>query len=139
MKGENRLWLGSVSLVTETTNNLNIVINDLSNKIYIYDSKGELLQESNTGGFVITSQKLNFQIFDFITSTGLQIKFDPGISTVYFSFLLLIISIYVSFFSYSQIWFVEVLKAIKMGGSSNRAVLFFQENFKKVVKTSIKI
>ena len=139
LKGENRLWLGSLSLVTETTNNLNIVINDLSNKIYIYDSKGELLQESNTGGFVITSQKLNFQIFDFITSTGLQIKFDPGISTVYFSFLLLIISIYVSFFSYSQIWFVEVLKAIKMGGSSNRAVLFFQENFKKVVKTSIKI
>ena len=118
---------------------MNIVINDLSNKIYIYDSKGELLQESNTGGFVITSQKLNFQIFDFITSTGLQIKFDPGISTVYFSFLLLIISIYVSFFSYSQIWFVELLKAIKMGGSSNRAVLFFQENFKKVVKTSIKI
>lgn len=139
MKGENRLWLGSLNLVTETTNNLNIVINDLSNKIYIYDSKGDLLQESNTGGFVITSQKLNFQIFDFITSTGLQIKFDPGISTVYFSFLLLIISIYVSFFSYSQIWFVEVLKAIKMGGSSNRAVLFFQENFKKVVKTSIKI
>ena len=139
MKGENRLWLGSLNLVTETTNNLNIVINDLSNKIYIYDSKGELLQESNTGGFVITSQKLNFQIFDFITSTGLQIKFDPGISTVYFSFLLLIISIYVSFFSYSQIWFVELLKAIKMGGSSNRAVLFFQENFKKVVKTSIKI
>jgi cytochrome c biogenesis protein len=131
--------LGSLSLVTETTNNLNIVINDLSNKIYIYDSKGELLQESNTGGFVITSQKLNFQIFDFITSTGLQIKFDPGISTVYFSFLLLIISIYVSFFSYSQIWFVELLKSIKMGGSSNRAVLFFQENFKKVVKTSIKI
>ena len=62
-----------------------------------------------------------------------------GISNVYFSFLLLIISIYVSFFSYSQIWFVELLKSIKMGGSSNRAVLFFQENFKKVVKTSIKI
>jgi cytochrome c biogenesis protein len=46
------------------------------------------------------------------------------------------VSIYVSFFTYSQIWFVEVKKNIVVGGKSNRAVLFFQQEFKKIIKRS---
>jgi cytochrome c biogenesis protein len=137
-KGGNRFWFGSLNLTQESTNNLTIVINDLSGKVYIYDTRGNLLQESRIGGFVTTGNNLNLQISDFITSTGLQMKSDPGLSTVYFSFLLLIVSIYVSFFTYSQIWFVELLETIKIGGNSNRAVLFFQEDFRKIVKRSIK-
>ena len=69
-----------------------------------------------------------------MTSTGLQIKSDPGISTVYFSFLLLMASIYVSFFTYSQIWLMEIKEKVILGGKSNRAVLFFQEEFRRLVK-----
>ena len=74
---------------------------------------------------------------DFITSTGLQIKSDPGISVVYFSFALLMVSIYVSFFTYSQVWLLELVKNAKIGGKSNRSVLFFQEDFRKIVRRSI--
>ena len=118
--------------------NLTIVINNLNGKIYFYDAKGILVEESYIGGFIQTDNGLDIQISDFITSTGLQIKSDPGINIVYFSFLLLIISIYVSFLTYSQIWLIELNEKIEIGGNSNRSVLFFQEDFRKIIRRSIK-
>jgi hypothetical protein len=44
------------------------------------------------------------------------------------------VSIYVSFFTYSQIWVVAIAKRVNLGGKSNRAVLFFQEELRKIVK-----
>ena len=136
-KGSNRFWFGSLSLDNVLKTNLTIVANDLSGVIYLYDDKGVLVQESFIGGFIKTDNNLSIQVSDFITSTGLQIKSDPGINTVYLSFFLLIVSIYVSFFTYSQIWLVELAKDIKVGGNSNRSVLFFQEDFRKIVRRSI--
>ena len=130
---------GSVQLNLENILNtdLTVVINDLNGKIYFYDLKGILVQESDIGGFIQNDKNLKVQILDFITSTGLQIKSDPGIVIVYFSFFLLILSIYISFFTYSQIWVIELMKTIKVGGNSNRSVLFFQEDFRKIIKRSI--
>ena len=110
------------------------MVNDLKGKILLYDSKGILITETDLGETVTLDYGITLQLSDFITSTGLQIKFDPGISTVYFSFLLLIVSIYVSFFTYSQIWLVEAPNLIFVGGKSNRAVLFFQEEFRTMIK-----
>jgi cytochrome c biogenesis protein len=112
------------------------VANDLTGKILVYDSRGILLQELGLGESMKNSN-LDIKFLDFITSTGLQIKSDPGINVVYFSFLLLILSIYISFFTYSQIWLVELPEKIKVGGNSNRSVLFFQEDFRKIIRRSI--
>jgi hypothetical protein len=49
------------------------------------------------------------------------------------------LSIYVSFFTYSQIWLVETTKNISIGGTSNRAVLFFQQQFRKILKRVVRI
>ena len=137
-KGGKNFWFGSLNLDNVLKTNLTIVVNDLNGKIYFYDAKGILIEESYIGGFIRTNNNLNIQTSDFITSTGLQIKSDPGISVVYFSFLLLLISIYVSFLTYSQIWLVELPEKIKVGGNSNRSVLFFQEDFRKIVRRSLK-
>jgi hypothetical protein len=48
------------------------------------------------------------------------------------------VSIYVSFFTYSQIWVVETSERIATGGKSNRAVFFFQEEFRKIIKRTKK-
>ena len=136
-KENKRFWFGSLNLDNIMTTNLTIVLNDLSGKVYLYNSKGILIQESYVGDFVMTNNGLRIQISDFITGTGLQLKSDLGIGIVYFSFLLLMISIYVSFFTYSQIWLVESSENIEIGGNSNRSVLFFQEDFRKIVRRSI--
>ena len=136
-KGSGRFWFGLLNLNDVTATNLTIVVNDLNGKIFLYNSKGVLVQESNVGGFITINENLRIQVSDFITRTGLQIKSDPGINIVYFSFLLLIVSIYVSFFTYSQIWLVELATNIKIGGNSNRSVLFFQEDFRKIIRRSV--
>ena len=102
----------------------------------VYDKKGTLLTESTIGSKIAINQKSQITFNEFITSTGLQIKKDPGIPIVYFSFFFLMVSIYVSFLSYSQIWELESNFDLVTGGTSNRAVLSFQEEFRRIVKTS---
>ena len=85
------------------------------------------------GDFLTFESDFTLQFISFLTTTGLQAKSDPGIQTVYLSFLLLMISIYVSFFTYSQIWLLTRPNKIFVGGNSNRAVLFFQQQFRKTI------
>jgi len=135
-KGGRKFWFGSLNLDNFKTKNLTLLSNDLNGKIYLYNSQGVLIQELQLGEFLELDSDTKIQFSDYITSTGLQIKSDPGIFTVYFSFLLLMASIYVSFFTYSQIWLVETQDQVILGGKSNRAVLFFQEEFRKIIKRS---
>ena len=134
VKGGRKFWLGSLNIEQESPNRLTILVNDLKGQLLIYDSKGVFLDDVSIGNSIILTKDIKIQLLDYITSTGLQIKSDPGISTVYFSFLLLMISIYVSFFTYSQIWLIEEANGVTVGGKSNRAVLFFQEEFRKILK-----
>jgi len=136
-KSGRNFWLGSLNLKALDNKNLTIVINDLNGKIYLYDQTGVLVQEATIGSFITFGSATNIKFLDYMTSTGLQIKADPGISTVYFSFLLLMASIYVSFFTYSQIWLMEIKEKVILGGKSNRAVLFFQEEFRRLVKRTV--
>ena len=133
--GGNRLWFGSLNFDADP---LTVVVNDLKGKVYFYNKKGILVKEVLIGGSAVLSNDINIQFTDFITSTGLQIKSDPGITTVYLSFLLLMVSIYISFLTYSQIWLLETQRNIAVGGESNRAVLFFQEQFKQIVRRSVR-
>ena len=137
-KSGNRFWFGTVKINELSENNLTVVINDLKGKLFLYNSKGGLIQELSLGDTFMSPAGEKIQFIDFITSTGLQIKSDPGVGVVYFSFLLLMLSIYVSFFTYSQIWLVENSNNVLVGGKSNRAVLFFQQEFRTILKRSAK-
>lgn len=137
-KGGKKFWLGSFKVDRENTKTYSIVKSDLSENFSIYDENGILLNETLIGKFFSVKDDFKIQVVEFITSTGLQIKVDPGIFTVYLSFLLLMVSIYVSFFTYSQIWLLETPERVTTGGKSNRAVFFFQEEFRKIIKRTIK-
>jgi cytochrome c biogenesis protein len=106
-KAGNRFWFGSLKFDAET---LTIVVNDLKGKVYFYNTNGVLVKEVFVGDSINLNNGIDVQVIDFLTSTGVQIKSDPGISTVYLSFLLLMVSIYVSFLTYSQIWLIETKK-----------------------------
>lgn len=130
-----KFWLGSLNLNSEL---FSVLLNDLSGDVYIYNDNGKLIQSLKIGqNFELSAN--NFVIFcEFLTSTGLQAKSDPGINSVYFSFFLLIISTYASFITYSQIWGAEKKDNFVLNGKSNRAVLFFQSEFKKILNPSFK-
>jgi cytochrome c biogenesis protein len=78
------------------------------------------------------------QVLDLISSSGLQLKSDASVNNIYFSFFFLITSVYVSFVTYSQIWCIESGIYLKFVGLANRSVLFFQDDFRKIIKRSRK-
>ena len=131
-----KLWVGSIPVTLETGARTNyiIVINDLFGNLFVYDSKGKLIRECVIGQTAEINFNTSVTFSEFITTTGLQIKTDSGIPIVYFSFFLLMLSVYVSFISYSQIWQSEALNRLIVGGKSNRAVLYFQEELKRIVQ-----
>ena len=73
-------------------------------------------------------------LIDIISSTGLQIKADPGISLIYLGFLFLMISTLISYITYSQIWIVKDKQKIFIGGNTTRATFEFELEFLKLIK-----
>ena len=134
-----KFWFGNINVATRENKveSFSILVNDLQGKIYIYESSGKLLQKCNLGQPIILNGTEQIFFSDFLTSTGLQIKADPGINTVYLAFFFLIVSTYISFISYSQIWATETSQQVTLAGISNRAVLFFQSEFRKLLTKTI--
>ncbi len=129
-KSGRKFWFGSIILGEDK---FTFVLNDLQGRIFIYNSAGDFVAETLTGREVLIPNKNTFQFVDVIASTGIQIKADAGIFTIYLSFFLLMVSIFASFMTYSQIWLTEHKNKLLVGGNSNRAVLFFQEEFRRTL------
>lgn len=91
---------------------------------FLYDQKsGQLLNK------IETNEPFNNLCFlGLIEATGIQIKADPGLVLIYFGFFLLIISIFTSYISFSQVWLVLDPKQRNMNiiGTSNRSKLTFE-------------
>nr|YP_009396536.1 cytochrome c biogenesis protein ccs1 [Vertebrata australis]ARW65722.1 cytochrome c biogenesis protein ccs1 [Vertebrata australis] len=104
-----------------------LILMNLDNKVLICNDFGVILKEvSLREKFYINS--VPYTIEDIISSTGLQIKFDPGIPLVYFGFFVMIITTFMSYLSYSQIWIYQTLDLLEFFGCTNRATLFFEQN-----------
>ena len=132
-----KVWVGSLPLdmFNGKIKNYTIVINDLFGNLFLYDNQGQLISSCLLGQEISINNGTNINFAQFITTTGLQIKTDFGLPFVYFSFFLLMISSFISFISYSQIWELETTTNLLVGGKSNRAVLFFQEQLKRLLQS----
>jgi cytochrome c biogenesis protein len=72
-------------------------------------------------------------LLEIISSTGLQIKRDPGIPLIYSGFFFLMISTLISYTTYSQIWLIKKKQKLFIGGTTNRAVFDFELEFFKII------
>lgn len=137
VKGEGKFWISSLSLDTNEqtgNNNILLVLEDLTGKALIYNGNQQLLGIVNVGeSFAINGHSV--RITEIISSTGLQIKSDPGIPFVYFGFFLLMMSIVVSYLSYSQIWAIKKDKQLVISGRTNRAIYSFEQHITKITNT----
>jgi cytochrome c biogenesis protein len=133
--GTNQFWLGFIPL---DKGRQTIVIKNLRGDFVVYDEMGLLNKESIIGHSVYNNTNFQVQVLDLISSSGLQLKSDASVNSVYFSFFFLITSVYVSFVAYSQIWCIESGIYLKLVGLANRSMLFFQDDFRKIIKRSRK-
>nr|YP_009244352.1 c-type cytochrome biogenensis protein [Gelidium vagum]AMK96594.1 c-type cytochrome biogenensis protein [Gelidium vagum] len=113
-----------------------LIIYNLQDNISIYNSNGKLITEVHKNqNFYVNKSLINVQ--EIITSTGIQIKTDPGIPAVYTGFLILMISTIVSYVSYSQIWVNIDKKNLRLTGSTNRSTLVFENDFINIQESYI--
>nr|YP_009399848.1 cytochrome c biogenesis protein ccs1 [Tolypiocladia glomerulata]ARW69667.1 cytochrome c biogenesis protein ccs1 [Tolypiocladia glomerulata] len=126
-KNENNQTFWISSLYLSKKSNLFFIINALNNEIFLCDYKGLILKKVNLGQkFYINS--VPYIVENIISSTGLQIKFDPGISIVYMGFFVMIIMTFISYLSYSQVWIYSNLDFIELLGFTNRAIILFNRD-----------
>lgn len=78
-----------------------VLINNYKDTILTYDLKGNLIKGVDKNENLIED---HYELIDFISSTGLQIKSDPGTIFIYFGFGFLMLSTFLSYLSFSQIW-----------------------------------
>ena len=119
----NSVW--SCNLLLQREESVSIVISNLSNSLSIYDINGSLIATTKYGQWIMLyGVPILFQ--DIMVSTGLQIKIDPGLIISYFGFLVLIISVFISYISYSQIWVIQTDKKINFSGNTSRSLVTYE-------------
>ena len=129
---QEKIWLTWISTNEQLDNGLTLLIDNLQGYCSVYNKVGnfignlELNENLKLGNSLI--------LIDILSSTGLQIKADPGITLIYLGFLFLMISTLISYITYSQIWIVQDKQKIFIGGNTTRATFEFELEFLKLIK-----
>jgi cytochrome c biogenesis protein len=109
---------------------ITFITNNLNGNFSLYDKFGNFLGTFNLNDQIFDNS--NLKIFEYITETGLQIKADPGIFFIYSGFLILMISVLISYFSFTQFWLLKKQNKLYISATSNRAKLNLRIEFLKL-------
>ena len=132
LKDKDKVWLSWVPFNSDLNDGVTLLINNLQGYCSIYNKFGEFIGNLELNE---TSKVNSFlTLIDIISSTGLQIKADPGIPIIYGGFAFLMMSTLISYITYSQIWIVKENNNFYIGGNTTRATFDFELEFFKITK-----
>jgi len=132
LNDNNKVWLTWIPSNKTLNDGMIIIIDNLQGYCSVYNDLGVFLGNLEINESL--NSNLNLTLLEIISSTGLQIKTDPGIPIIYAGFLFLMISTLTSYISYSQIWILQKRKEIFIGGNTTRALFEFELEFFKFIK-----
>nr|YP_009392409.1 cytochrome c biogenesis protein ccs1 [Caloglossa monosticha]ARW60971.1 cytochrome c biogenesis protein ccs1 [Caloglossa monosticha] len=115
----------------ENNKQIYLILFNIDNKIFISDGSGFIL-DSISKNQIFYINNVPILVKEVILDTGLQIKTDLGIEIVYLGFLVLMLTTLMSYISYSQVWIYIKNNFFNISGSTNRAILFFEEDIAKI-------
>ena len=122
-----KTWLTWIK--TDTNISRTVTLENLENNLNFYDEKGIFIKTVNVGD-VFEGKK----IIEIIPATGLQIKYDPSILIIYFGFGLLMITAFLSYLPYTQIWIYNDGKTCWLGSLTNRGKITLEIEFEKLTR-----
>jgi len=129
---QEKVWLTWISNSQLTKEGVIVIIDNLEGYCSFYNNTGQFLGNLELNERINLTQPLTF--LEIISSTGLQIKTDPGIPFIYLGFLFLMISTLISYITYSQVWLIQQNQQLFIGGTTNRALFEFELEFFTFVK-----
>ena len=132
LNNQNKIWLTWISTNKFLNEGNIIIIDNLEGYCSVYNETGSFLKNLELNETINFGQPLT--LLEILSSTGLQIKTDPGIPIIYMGFFFLIVSTLGSYLTYSQIWMIQKNQKVFIGGTTNRAIFDFELEFFKFVK-----
>ena len=129
---QEKIWLTWISNDKIAQEGIIAIISNLEGYCSIYNNMGQFLGNLEVHESLTLTQPIILS--EIITSTGLQIKTDPGIPFIYLGFLFLMVSSIISYVTYSQIWVMQQDQKMFIGGNTNRATFDFELEFLTFVK-----
>jgi len=119
-----------VTWIEETSDkSITLIFDQLQNVFNLYDEKGKFLKTYNLGDSF--NQK---KIIEILPATGLQIKYDPSIKIIYTGFGLLMITAFLSYLPYTQIWIYEEKNNCWLGSITNRGKISLEIEFENLIR-----
>lgn len=132
LKNQNKVWLTWISPNQLVNKGIIAIIDNIEGYCSIYDETGKFLGNIELNETI--DLQIPFTLLEILSSTGLQIKIDPGIRIIYSGFLFLMITALMSYITYSQIWILKKNQKLLIGGTTNRAFFNFELEFFKFIK-----
>jgi cytochrome c biogenesis protein len=129
---QSKVWITWISTNQSLNEGIIALIDNLEGYCSLYNESGTFLGNIEVNETFYLKQPLTF--LEIISSTGLQIKSDPGIPLIYSGFFFLMLSTLLSYISYSQIWMIQKNQKLFIGGTTNRALFNFELEFLKFIK-----
>lgn len=124
-----KIWISSLPNIKKTNKSFIVLIKDNRGQISLYNNEGKFIKSSNIGDILYNTDYMGLNLIDVISSTGIQIKSDPGIQLIYFGFFFLIFSSLISYISFSEFWLLYFPKTVISGGKTNRAKVKYNLEF----------
>ena len=124
-------WINQIES-NETQESQTLVFDQFQNVFFIYDSQGQFVKLQNLN----EPMDNKIQLIDILSSTGLLIKYDPSIQTIYFGFGLLMITTFLSYFCYTQFWIYNKRRVCFLGCSTNRSKVQVEVEFENLIRFS---
>jgi cytochrome c biogenesis protein len=132
LSNQSKAWLTWITNNNSLNEGIVASIDNLEGYCSIYSDTGKFL------GNIELNESMNLgrpiTLSEIISSTGLQIKIDPGIPIIYTGFFFLMLSTLISYITYSQIWIIKKNQKLFIGGTTNRALFDFELEFFKFIK-----
>ena len=129
---QEKIWLTWISNNQFTQDGIILLIDNLEGYCSIYNNTGQFLGNLEVNETLKFNQ--NITLLEILSSTGLQVKTDPGIPLIYLGAFFLMISTLISYITYSQVWILKKNQQLFIGGNTNRAFFEFEIEFLKFVK-----
>ena len=128
-----KFWISSCVNKSNKAGKILLLVKNTRGQVGLYNKEGKFLRNVNIGeNFDNLNLNLNsFKILDIISSTGIQIKSDPGVKLIYTGFFFLIGSSVISYISFSELWLLQFNNKVLFGGKTNRAKIKFKIEFLK--------
>lgn len=132
LNNQNKVWLTWIANNNSLNEGIVAIIDNLEGYCSIYNERGKFIGNIELNENLTLDRSLTLS--EIISSTGLQIKTDPGIPIIYIGFFFLMLSTLISYITYSQIWIIQKNKKLFIGGTTNRALFDFELEFFKFIK-----